>query len=553
MKKNERGINMKVLVIGGVAAGTKVAAKLKRLDRSAQVKILTMSKDISYAGCGLPYYVGDLIHDRSELVVNTPEKYAALTGAEVETEVEVTSVDRGAKTVTAVDHKTEETRNYDYDKLVIATGASPIVPPVEGVHLKNVFVMRTPDDAVSIREAIETEGIKRAVVAGAGFIGMEVAENLHAKGIRTTVIDMAPQIMPPFDPEMAEYAENHLADEGIMCFTGTTLEAVLGTEKVEKVKTSRKAYKADALILALGIRANTAFLADSGIELMPNRTVKVDETLRTNDPDIYAIGDCAMVTNRITGQSAWSPMGSSANIEGRMLAEELAGKSRKYPGVLGTGICKLPGLNCGRTGLGESAARNAGYDPVSVITVVDDKAHYYPGASSFIVKMIADKSSQKLLGLQCMGPGAVDKMIDIAVMAISLGADLSSMEYLDFAYAPPFSTAIHPFAHTLNVLLNKINGDMDSFTPVEYKEGKAQGYTVLDVSINPTLEGKEYVNFTKIDGVLPNHPTDENILLVCAKGKRAYLTQNRLKYYGYTNTKVLEGGVTFNGTDIETE
>ncbi len=544
---------MKVLVIGGVAAGTKAAAKLKRLDRSADVRILTMSKDISYAGCGLPYYVGDLIHDRSELVVNTPEKYAALTGAQVETEVEVTKLNREVKTVTAVDHKTGEERTYDYDKLIIATGASPIVPPVEGIHLKNIFVMRTPDDAAAIREAVDAGEIKRAVVAGAGFIGLEVAENLHARGVRTTVIDMAPQIMPPFDPEMAEYAENHLADEGIMCFTGTSLEGVLGADKVEKVQTSRKAYKADALILALGVRANTAFLADTGIELMPNRTIKVDKNLRTNDPDIYAIGDCAMVTNRQTGQPAWSPMGSSANIEGRMLAQELAGEKREYPGVLGTGVCKLPGLNCGRTGLGEKAARDAGFDPVSVITVVDDKAHYYPGADSFIVKMIADRNTKKLLGLQCMGPGAVDKMVDIAVMAISLGADLPSMEYLDFAYAPPFSTAIHPFAHTLNILLNKIDGELDSMTPVEYKEGQAKGYTVLDVSINPALEGKEYVNFTAINGELPGHPKNEKILLVCSKGKRGYLTQNRLKYYGYTNTKVLEGGAIFNGTDIDTE
>ncbi|MGI6011589.1 MAG: FAD-dependent oxidoreductase [Ruminococcus sp.] len=544
---------MKVLVIGGVAAGTKVAAKLKRLDRSAEVRILTMSKEISYAGCGLPYYVGDVIHDRGELVVNTPEKYMALTGAQVETEVEVTSLDRGAKRVTATDHKTGEEKIYDYDKLVIAVGASPIVPPVEGTNLKNVFVMRTPDDAAALRDAVETGEIKRAVVAGAGFIGMEVAENLHARGVRTTVIDMAPQIMPPFDPEMAEYAENHLADEGIMCFPNTSLEAVLGTEKVEKVKTSRKAYKADALILALGIRANTAFLADTGIELMTNRTVKVDKNLRTNDPDIYAVGDCAMVTNRLTGQPAWSPMGSSANIEGRMLAQELAGAEREYPGALGTGICKLPGLNCGRTGLGEKAAKEAGFDPVSVITVVDDKAHYYPGADSFIVKMIGDRNSRKLLGMQCMGPGAVDKMVDIAVMAISLGADLNGMEYLDFAYAPPFSTAIHPFAHTLNVLLNKMDGEIDSVTPVEYKEGKVNGYTVLDVSISPTLEDKEYVNFTAIDGELQGHPRDEKLLLVCSKGKRAYLTQNRLKYYGYVNTKVLEGGTIFNGKEINTE
>lgn len=542
---------MKVLIIGGVAAGTKAAAKLKRENKEADVTILTKSRDISYAGCGLPYYVGGLIKEREELIVNSPEKFSKLTGASVQTGVEVTALDRSAKTVTATVLATGETQTHSYDKLIIATGASPIVPPIDGVSLKNVFTMRTPEDAVSLREAVESGDIKKAVVAGAGFIGLEVAENLHAKGIRTTVIDMAGQIMPPFDPEMAEYAENHLADLGIMAFTNTRLEAVLGETKVEKVQTSRKAMKADALILALGIRPNTRFLDGSGVELNPNKTVKINPYLQTSDPDIYAVGDCAMVTSRITGQPAWSPMGSSANIEGRLLAKNLTGDSQAYPGVLGTGVCKLPGLNCGRTGLGELAAKEAGFDPVSVITVVDDKAHYYPGASSFIVKMIADRKSQKLLGLQCMGAGAVDKMIDIAVMGISLGAALPEMEHLDFAYAPPFSTAIHPFAHTLNILLNKINGEFDTFTPVEYQNGAAEGYTLLDCSPAPSLEGVEYLDYTSLTDELPGHAKEEPLFLVCAKGKRAYLTQNRLKALGYTNTKVLEGGTTFNGTEIE--
>lgn len=542
---------MKVLIIGGVAAGTKVAAKLKRENPFAQVQILTKSQDISYAGCGLPYYVGGLIKEREELIVNSPAKFSKLTGASVETSIEVTKVDRSSKTVSATNLSTQETLTYSYDKLIIATGASPVVPPVEGIHLENVFTMRTPEDAVSLRAAIEAGQIKRAVVAGGGFIGLEVAENLHSQGIRTTVIDMAPQIMPPFDPEMAEYAENHLADLGIMAFTNTRLEAVLGETKVEKVKTSRKAMKADALILALGIRPNTGFLADSGIELNDNGTVKVNDSFQTNDPDIYALGDCAMVTNRITQKPAWSPMGSSANIEGRLLAQNLNGHSGQYPGVLGTGVCKLPGLNCGRTGLGEAAAKEAGFDPVSVITVVDDKAHYYPGASSFLVKMIADRNSRKLLGLQCMGSGEVDKMIDIAVMGISLGAALTDMEYLDFAYAPPFSTAIHPFAHTLNVLLNKISGEFETFTPVEYQAGAAEGYTLIDCSPAPSLEGAEYLDYTSLTGEFPGHSKEEPLFLVCAKGKRAYLTQNRLKSLGYTNTRVLEGGTTFNGTEIE--
>lgn len=542
---------MKILVIGGVAAGTKVAAKLKREDRGAEVRILVKDKDISYAGCGLPYYVGGVIADRGALIVNTPEKFSALTGAAVLTGKEAVSLDREAKLVTAVDTETGEREAYSYDKLVIATGASPVAPPFPGINLKNVFFMRKPEDAVSLRAAVDTGEIRRAVVCGGGFIGLEVAENLAAKGVRVSVIDMAEQILPGFDPEMAAYAERHLADHGIACFTGAKLEEIIGGEKVEKIRTDKRAMKADAVVLSLGIRPNTAFLAGSGIELAPGGTIKVDGQMRTNDPDVYAVGDCAMVTNRVTGAPAWSPMGSSANIEGRLAARVLAGEALSYPGVLGTGVCKLPELNVGRTGLTEAAAKEAGYDVVTVTAVVDDKAHYYPGASNFIVKMIADRQSGKFLGLQVLGKGAVDKMVDIAVVALTLGASLHDLENMDLAYAPPFSTAIHPFAHTLNVLLNKISGGLDSFTPAEYAAGLADDYKIVDVSINPSLEGAPYVDLTKIAGPLPEYGTGDKLLLVCAKGKRAYLTQNRMKFYGYDNTKVLEAGHIFNEIDIE--
>lgn len=538
---------MKVLVIGGVAAGTKVAAKLLREDRSAEVTVLTKGKDISYAGCGLPYYVGDVIHEKGQLIVNTPESFSKLTGAQVVTGMEVKSLDRTAKQVTAENVDTKETVVYGYDKLVIAVGASPIKPPVPGVDLKNVFFMRTPEDAYAVRETVETEHIKRAVVVGGGFIGLEVAENLMSKGVKVSVIDMADHVMPGFDPEMAEYVENHLADRGLMIFTNTKLEGIEGEEKAAKVLTGKRGMKADAVILSIGIRANTAFLADTGIELMPNRTIKVDEYFRTNDPDIYALGDCACVTNRITGEPQWSPMGSSANIEGRILAKNLSGSLISYPGVLGTGVCKLPGMNVGRTGLSAAQAEAAGYEVESVVTVVDDKAHYYPGAGSFIVKMVAEKNTGRFLGIQVVGGenSAVDKMVDIAVTAISLNATVSQLEHMDLAYAPPFSTAIHPFSHSINILLNKMNGELETITPEAYAKGAAEGYRQVDVSIRPSLEGLEYLDLTKIDGVVPGFAKDEKILLICAKGKRAYMTQNRMKYYGYTGTKVLEGGSTF--------
>lgn len=537
---------MKVLIIGGVAAGTKVAAKLKRENRSCEVIILTKSKDISYAGCGLPYYVGKVIPERSQLIVNTPDSFSKLTGVQVLTEVEVTKVNPGEKTVEALDLNTKEKLNYKYDKLVIASGAEAIKPPIDGINLKGVFFMRTPDDAISLRQSVDNGEIKRAVVVGGGYIGLEVAENLAAQGVKVSVIDMAEHILPGFDEELAEYVENHLSDRGIMTFTGTKLEGILGEEKVEKVKTSSRAMKADAVILSMGIRANTAFLADSGIQLMPNKTIKVNEFLQTNIEDIYAVGDCATVTNRVTKEPAWSPMGSSANITGRIAAKNINGAKLSYRGVLGTAVAKLPELNVGRTGLTEAAAKQGGYDVVTVLTVVDDKAHYYPDSSPFIVKIITDKSTKKLLGLQVLGKGAVDKMVDIAVTAITLEAGLEDIENMDLAYAPPFSTAIHPFSHTINILLNKISGTFETITPAAYAAGEAKGYKIIDTSLNPSIDGAPFIDLTKVNSELPEFGKDEKLLLVCTKGKRAYMLQNRLKHFGYTNTLVLEGGTAFN-------
>lgn len=542
---------MRAIIVGGVAAGTKVAAKLKRADRSAEVTILTKGKDISYAGCGLPYYVGKVIPDRSGLVVNTPEKFQDLTGAQVCTGMEVTKVNRAEKTVEAVCTDTGETSVWPYDKLVIASGASPIRPDLPGLDLPQVFFMRTPDDAVALRDAVEAGGIKKAVVVGGGFIGLEIAENLNAMGVRCNVLDMAPHVLPGFDSEIQEYVENHLADMGINTMTGTRFEGVLGDGRVEKVQTGKRALKADAVVLSIGIRANTAFLADTGIEMAPNRTILVDDHMRTNDPDIYAVGDCAMVKNRITGKDAWSPMGSTANIAGRVAAENIAGGDAVYSGAMGTAVCHLPELNVGKTGLSEAQAKEAGYDAVSVLTVVDDKAHYMPGVGNFIIKLVADRASRRILGVQALGKGEVDKVVDICVAAIAMKATADDMSDMDFAYAPPFSTAIHPLAHTVNVLMNKMDGALDSFTPAEFEEGKAEGYRIIDASPAPAIEGAPYVDLTKVRGEAEGLGKDEPLLLVCAKGKRAYLTQNLLKYYGYTNTKVLEGGLLFNRAAIE--
>ena len=535
---------MKIVIIGGVAAGTKVAAKLKRENPGDEIVIYTKGKDISYAGCGLPYYIGGAIETEGELIVNTPQKFMGLTGTVVHTESEVVAVDPAAKTIQV---QRDAVETVSYDKLVIAVGAESLVPPVEGTSLPGVFTVRSPQDAISARKYAGEKNCKRAVVVGGGFIGLEVAENLMARGISVTVVDMAPQLMPNiFDADMADFVRRRLQAKGMRILTGTGLSAIGGQDAVQNVQTGAGVLPADMVILAAGIRPATKFLENTGLA-MERGCIITDEYQRTNLPDIYAAGDCCLVKNRITGKRQWSAMGSTANIAGRALALNLSGEETSYQGCLGTGVVKLAGdLNGARTGLTEEQAKAAGFSVVSVLCITDDKAHYYPDAGFFATRLIADGDSHRLLGMQVIGSGAVDKMADIAVVGISMGCRAEDFITMDFAYAPPFSTAIHPFAAACGILVNKMSGRLESFTPAEYLAGAGADYRVVDAHPAPALPGAEWIDLTKPQGFAEKHARDEKLLLVCAKGKRGYLTQNKLRALGFTNTRVLEGGATFN-------
>ncbi|MEG2788195.1 MAG: FAD-dependent oxidoreductase [Romboutsia sp.] len=536
---------MDVLVIGGVAAGTKTAAKLKRENRDFNVTLITKGENISYAGCGLPYYVGGVIENKADLIVNTPKSFSDLTQVEVKTNIEALEIDRDAKTVKAIDLQKNENVSFNYDKLVIATGADPVKPPIEGIDLEGVYYMRTPDDAIAVREVVENKNVKRAVVVGGGFIGLEVAENLHEMGVKTTLVEAMDHIMPGFDDEVCSYVEDELMENGIMVLTKERLNSIEGDGKVTKIRTDKRAMKADMIVMAVGIRANTKIASDCGLELEPNKTIKVNEYMQTNDEDIFAVGDCVTVKNILSKKSAWSPMGSSANKEGRCLAKTLGGEKTPFEGVLGTGIVKLLNLNAARTGLTEKDAINAGYEVESVIVPVDDKAHYYPNSKMIIIKLIADKNTKKVLGAQVFGEGNVDKQIDIVATAITFNATIADLQNLDLAYAPPFSTAIHPLGHAANVLLNKIDGDVAIIRFNEFMENQ-ESYKLADVNKKPQLEGMPYIDLTTLNGKIEGFELDDKILLVCARGKRAYLAYNRMKHFGYSDVQILEGGVALN-------
>ncbi|CEK38605.1 FAD-dependent oxidoreductase [Paraclostridium sordellii] len=542
---------MKVLVIGGVAAGTKTAAKLKRENRDLDVTLITKGENISYAGCGLPYYVGGVIENKSDLIVNTPKSFSDLTQVEVKTGVEALSIDRDKKIVNAINLNNNEEVKFNYDKLVIATGADPVKPPIEGIDLEGVYYMRTPNDAIAVREVVETDNIKRAVVVGGGFIGLEVAENLHEMGVKTTLVEAMDHIMPGFDDEVCSYVEDELMENGIMVLTGERLISIEGDNKVKKVRTDKRAMKADMIVMAVGIRANTKIASDCGLALETNKTIKVNEYMQTNDEDIYAVGDCVTVKNILSGKPTWSPMGSSANKEGRCVAKTISGEKTPFNGVLGTGIVKLLNLNAARTGLTEKDAKDSGYEVESIIVPIDDKAHYYPDSKMIIIKLIADKNSKRVLGAQIFGEGNVDKQIDIVATAITFNATISDLQNLDLAYAPPFSTAIHPLGHVANVLLNKIDGAVKIVRYNDFIENQ-EDYKLADVNKTSQLEGIPFIDLATLNGKLDGFDYDDKILLVCARGKRAYLAYNRMKHFGYKDVQILEGGLALN-REINTE
>lgn len=542
----------RLVVIGGVAAGTKAASKARRENPDWEVIVITRDNHISYAGCGLPYYLGGVIKERSELVVRGPQEFKEEQDILVLTRREASSIDPMNKTVIFTEVDTGKVHTIQYDYLILATGASPVFPPLQGINHQNIYPLRTVMDADSIKDILAKEEVKDVVVVGAGFVGLEAAENLILRGYKVTVVEMTPLVLPGYDEEIALYIQNYLTGQGLDIRTGACVSEFTGDS--DGNVTGAKLWDgtvipAQLVIWAGGVRPNVDLAVKAGIVLGQTKAIAVDAYQETNIKDIFAVGDCSENVNLLTREAAWCPMGSTANKTGRVVGLNLDREDKEgyFPGVLGTSVIKLFELNAARTGLTEKQAREKGFNPVSVVVPANDRAHYYPGYRQIITKLIADRNTQRILGVQIVGEGVVDKPVDIIVTLISCQAVLEQAARLDLAYAPPFSMALSSTILAAQVLINKIQGKFPGINPSELATCINDGAVVLDVRTEAeyfirAIPGSLNIPFNELSTRYGEIPRDRKLILVCKVGKRAYLNLQKLKSLGFTDLAVLEGG-----------
>lgn len=428
---------MRIIIVGGVAAGMSAAAKAKRVDPSAEVVVFEKGETVSYGACGLPYLVAGVTDDPDLLLVRTIEQFAKLDIA-VHIKHQVLSVSPQAHTIQVRNLATGQTRTEAYDRLMIATGATPVMPNLPGMGLPGVYALKTLEDGVALRDAVQDSA--EVVVAGGGYIGIEVAETLRSAGRKITIVEAAPHILSNFEPEIREKLARRMEQQGIDIRLSTPVQGIVEKNGVAAgVRTAAGNIPADVVVMALGIRPATAFLKDSGIALAENGAIQVDRRQRTNLPSIYAAGDCATVYNRVEDRNVWSPLATVANKCGRIAGENMAGGNVQFDGCLGSGAVAVCGWEAARTGMGEDTARQLVGQVTTTFIEANDRPRYYPGQTPIWIKLICEKTSGRILGGQAAGPKGAVLRVDTLAAAITMGMDAKTLGFTDFCYAPPFA------------------------------------------------------------------------------------------------------------------
>ena len=530
---------MKVVIVGGVAGGATAATRLRRLDEHAQITVFERSGYISYANCGLPYYIGGVIEDKEELTLQTPESIWNRFRIDMKVHHEVTDINAVKKTVTVYNLDTGKVYEESYDKLILSPGAKPVMPNLPGIENEKIFTLRTVEDTLKIRAFVEDKKPKTAVIVGGGFIGLEVAENLCDLGVKVTVVQRPKQLMNTLDYDMATLVHNKLRSKGISLKLGGD---VIGFEEKEQLQVLLKddePISTDMVLMAIGVSPETTLAKKAGLELGIKGAIVVNDKMETSVPDIYAVGDAVQVKHTVTGNNAVISLAGPANKQGRIVADNICGLDSHYKGSMGSSVIKLFDMTATSTGLTEKAARDAGIDYERVVLSPASHAGYYPGAKVMTMKVVYEKSTLKILGAQIVGYDGVDKRLDVIATAISAGMKATELKDLDLAYAPPYSSAKDPVNMAGFMIeniesgivkqfhfdeLDKLPKDgsvtlLDTRTQSEYARGHVDGF--INIPVNDLRE-----NIDKLDKSKP-------VYVMCQSGLRSYISCRILAGEGF--------------------
>lgn len=550
-------MSKRVVIIGGVATGMKAAARLRRRDKDAEIIVLERGPELSYGACGFPYYIGGEVRsfdsfDHTPQGVKRDARYfRKVKGIDARTGCKVTAIEREAKKV--IYEEDGVTKELAYDVLVLGTGSTPARLPLANADAAGIHSFWFPWDVHAVEAEITERGVTDVVIIGAGFIGMELAEAFVRRGLRTSIVEMQDRLLPQMlDKEMADLLQKNIAQEKLQIYLQEKTIAFAAEGGVlTGVRTDKRLIPAQLAIVAVGVRPNVELARAAGLAIGPTGCIAVNEYLETSDPCIYAGGDCAENTHRVSGAKIFTPMGSTANKHGRVIADNICGDGIKYPGVLGTGVCRVFGVSAGATGLNERAAAAAGLKFESVVVPGFDRLGYMPGAGRIVVKLLAEEGTERVLGVQAVGAN-VDKRIDTIVAALSFGATLEDLANLDIAYAPPFNGPIDNLATAANVLHNKMAGQMRGINPKDFEAMRAKGdYLFVDVRTPGEVAANRVAGVPRrinipLDEVRERElpcAEDELVITSCQIDLRGYEAEVMLRAKGYKDVRSLEGGM----------
>ena len=531
---------MKVLIVGGVAGGATAAARIRRLDETAEITVYERSGYISYANCGLPYYIGDVITDPEELTLQTPESFFSRFRINMKVHHEVTAIHPDQKTISVKNLGTGEEFEESYDKLILSPGAKPTQPRIPGVGIEKVFTLRTVEDTFRIKEYINEHQPKSAVLAGGGFIGLELAENLKELGMDVTIVQRPKQLMNPFDADMASFIHSEMRKHGVKLALGHTVEGFEEKDGgIDILLKDEMPLHADMVVLAIGVTPDTHLAKEAGLELGIKGSIVVNDRMETSVPDIYAAGDAVQVKHYVTGQEALISLAGPANKQGRIIADNICGGDSRYPGSQGSSVIKVFDMTAATTGMNETNARKAGLDVDTVILSPMSHAGYYPGGKVMTMKVVFEKETYRLLGAQIVGYEGVDKRIDVLATAIHAGMKATELKDLDLAYAPPYSSAKDPVNMAGFMIDNISKGILKQWHLEEVDLLPRDGsVTLLDVRTvreygNGHIEGFKNIPVDELRERLDEIEKDKPVYVICQSGLRSYIGTRILEGNGY--------------------